>query len=99
MVSDTSNPDFAAALLAYKWTYKCMPQVTIYLDTDTAQKLEASVRKAGISKSRWIAEAVREKSADEWPQSIRDLAGAWRDFPDATDIRSATGNDSPREPL
>jgi hypothetical protein len=76
-----------------------MPQITIYLDAETSQRMEASVRKAGVSKSRWIADAVRGKSADEWPQEVKDLAGAWKDFPETAEIRSAAGVDSRREPL
>jgi hypothetical protein len=76
-----------------------MPQITIYLDTDTARQMEVSARKAGLSKSRWIAEAVRGRSADEWPQSVRDLAGAWKDFPKVSEIRKAVGVGSQREPL
>jgi hypothetical protein len=83
----------------YKWKYKCMPQITIYLDAETAQKMEAAARKAGVSKSRWIAEAVRQKSSDEWPQEVRELAGAWKDLPDLPDVRKFLGKDVPREPL
>jgi hypothetical protein len=74
-----------------------MPQITIYLDEEATQLVEKSARKAGISKSRWIADAVREKGSDEWPASVRDLAGAWQSFPDAAEIRKATGTDRTRE--
>jgi len=76
-----------------------MPQITIYLDEETARRMEASVRKAGISKSRWIADAVRSKSADEWTQEIKDMVGSWDDFPESDEIRSAMGIDAPRERL
>ena len=76
-----------------------MPQITIYLDTETARQMEKSARKAGVSKSRWIADAVRGKSMNAWPQAVKDLAGAWRDLPEASEIRKAVGVGSRREPL
>ena len=77
----------------------CMPQVTIYLDDQTAALVESAVKKSGLSKSRWIAEAVKEKSGSEWPQAVRNLAGAWKDFPTAEEIRQMDGIDVPREQL
>jgi hypothetical protein len=68
-----------------------------YLDGKTARQMEASVRKAKVSKSRWIAEAVRNKCADEWPLSVKELAGAWQDFPTLEEIRAVHGKDVPRE--
>ncbi|MEP6963361.1 MAG: CopG family transcriptional regulator [Acidobacteriota bacterium] len=76
-----------------------MPQITIYLDEETAKMMETSARKAGLSKSKWIAEAVRTKSSGEWSQSVKDLVGAWQDFPDLDEIRKSTGTDVKRELL
>ena len=35
----------------------------------------------GISKSRWVAEAIRRYAAHEWPQGFLNLAGSFPDFP------------------
>ncbi len=77
----------------------CMPQVTIYLDDETAALVDSAVKKSGLSKSRWIAEAVREKTGSEWPQEVVDLIGAWADCPTLEEIRAGHGPDVPREPL
>jgi len=74
-----------------------MGQVTIYLDQETERKLQAFLEGGNMSKSRWIASLIREKTAAEWPRSVARLAGAWQDFPDADELRSDIGSDSPRE--
>lgn len=74
-----------------------MAQVTIYLDDDTTAVFKAAVKEAGVSQSQWIAEAVRQRTRKEWPASVRALAGAWRDFPTAEQIRKRQGRDTPRE--
>lgn len=76
-----------------------MGQVTIYLDDETESRLKASARSQGVPVSRWIAELVRERTATEWPESVRRLAGAWPDFPDTETLRSGQGADLQREPF
>jgi len=76
-----------------------MGQVTIYFDDDTEARLKASAKMRGVPVSRWVAELVREKTSDEWPESIRQLAGAWTDFPETEQLRGAGGEDTPREPF
>ena len=76
-----------------------MGQVTIYLDNDTEKKLNAIIADAKISKSKWIANLIREKTATSWPEGVIKLAGAWQDLPTAEEIRDAMGQDVEREPL
>jgi hypothetical protein len=76
-----------------------MGQITIYLDTETEKKMHKMIKKKGVSKSRWIAELIREKTSNTWPESIIKLSGAWKDFPNAEDIRKNLGSDVSREPI
>lgn len=76
-----------------------MGQVTIYLEEDIEQKMINAAKSAHLSKSKWIARVIREKVANEWPQSAVELAGAWQDFPDIDEIRSYRGKDATRETL
>ena len=76
-----------------------MGQITIYLDDETTALIKAGVKAAGVSQSRWIAEAVRQRARKEWPASVRALAGAWADFPSAEKIRKRRGTDVRRERL
>lgn len=74
-----------------------MGQVTIYIDDDTERKMLKMIEKRGISKSKWIAELIREKASTTWPEYVVKLAGAWKDLPTAEEIRKKMGNDAPRE--
>ena len=76
-----------------------MPQLTLYLDEETDRKMRKAARAAGVSRSRWAAEAIRKKLGDEWPESFMRLAGAWKDFPTADGLRGQLGRDARREKL
>ncbi len=47
-----------------------MGQVTIYLDSETETKMINVVKKSGLSKSKWIAGLIKEKTTNTWPESI-----------------------------
>lgn len=76
-----------------------MGQVTIYIDDETEKKMAASARAARLSKSKWVTQLIRDKVSNEWPAAVLELAGAWKDFPSVTDIRSGSGRDAARESL
>ncbi len=73
-----------------------MAQVTLYLDEKTAERVKTAAKQAGLSRSRWLARLVQERTATEWPQAVRDLAGAWSDLEPANGLRRGTGRDSRR---
>ncbi len=58
-----------------------MAQVTIYLDDEALATVNAATETSGMSKSQWIAEAIRLRAKKEWPTGVAALAGAWTDFP------------------
>jgi hypothetical protein len=74
-------------------------QVTLYLDEETKQRVHQAAKAAGLSQSRWLADLVRRSAAEEWPAAVRELAGAWPDFPEATEIRRDSGHDVRRQRL
>ena len=74
-----------------------MGQVTIYIDDETERKMLNMVEKKRISKSKWIAELIREKASTTWPENVVNLAGAWKDLPTAEEIRRRMGKDARRE--
>ena len=76
-----------------------MGQVTIYIDDHTEKKMMNIVEKSGLSKSKWIAELIREKTATTWPENVIRLSGAWKDLPTAEEIRDKMGEDSNRESI
>ena len=76
-----------------------MGQVTIYLDEEIEKRMTANAKAMKLSKSKWIANLIREKLVDEWPANVRELAGSWEDFPTLEDIREAKQRDVTRESL
>jgi hypothetical protein len=76
-----------------------MGQVTLYLDTETEARMKEAAQAAGVSQSRWLAELIRERTANEWPPSVAALAGAWADMPTVEELRQSPGEDVPREPF
>jgi len=73
-----------------------MAQVTIYLDDETEQKARAAARSKGVSLSKWIAERVQQGALSDWPDYVRELAGAWSDLPSAEQLRKLKGRDAKR---
>ena len=76
-----------------------MGQVTIYLEDEIEAKMRSAAKSAHVSKSKWVTNLIKEKVADEWPESFTQLAGAWDDFPMAEEIRGSQDADSSREEL
>jgi len=76
-----------------------MGQVTVYLDDKTEREMNSAVKASGLSKSKWVAQVIHEKSGSQWPESVAQLAGAWPDFPSEEEIRQSAGNDARRESL
>lgn len=76
-----------------------MGQVTIYLEDEVEEKMSTAAKSAHLSKSKWVARLIREKVANEWPDSISELAGAWSDLPLAEEGREQLGRDVEREKL
>ena len=74
-----------------------MGQVTIYIDDDTEKKMLKIIDQQGISKSKWIAELIRERTSTTWPENVVKLAGAWKDLPTGEEIRKEMGKDARRE--
>lgn len=76
-----------------------MGQVTIYLDEETTERARSAARSRGVSLSKWIAERVRHGALSQWPEHIRELAGAWSDLPSAEQLRTPRVKDAKRAKL
>jgi hypothetical protein len=64
-----------------------MGQITIYIDDVLEARLRSAAENEKISKSRWVTKLIKERLRDEWPEEVRQLAGAWTDFPEAAELR------------
>lgn len=58
-----------------------MTQITLYLDEETETLVTQAAKAKGLSKSRWVAEAIRHYARGTWPEKCLALAGAFPDFP------------------
>ena len=74
-----------------------MGRVAIHLDDEIEKRMRVSAKAMKLSKSKWIANAIREKLEDEWPTNLRELAGSWADFPTLEEIRETGQRDAARE--
>ena len=73
-----------------------MSQVTIYLDDETAEKARAAAQSRGVSLSKWIAERIQHGTLSDWPEHVRELAGAWSDSPSVEALRKPRSADAKR---
>lgn len=74
-----------------------MAQITLYLDDETAARLRELASSAGVSLSQWVSDLIRQRIDARWPDSVRELIGAWDDVPLAEEIRNSEGVDAERE--
>lgn len=72
-----------------------MSAVTIYLEPPVERRLRQAAKTAGMPVSRFVADLIRERTADAWPAEITDLAGTWNDVDDMP-IRRVADADAPR---
>jgi hypothetical protein len=50
-----------------------------------------------VHKIKRILELLKQKTGRSWPEDIRKMAGNWKDFPIAEEIRQTMGDDAERE--
>ena len=74
-----------------------MGQVTIYLDDDSEAKMKAAAKASQVSTSKWVATLIQQELSEHWPGEVRELAGAWPDFPSEQELRQDKATDTPRE--
>ncbi len=54
-----------------------MPQLAIYIDDNLSKKLNKIIKVSGKSLSKWVADLIKAKLKDEWPEDFFKLAGSW----------------------
>ena len=74
-----------------------MGQLTIILDSEIEKKMYKIVKSSNLTPDKWIAKLIEEKVSSDWPESVVQLAGAWKDFPTAEELRQTDGIDAKRE--
>ncbi|MEX2536599.1 MAG: hypothetical protein WD273_13465 [Trueperaceae bacterium] len=72
-----------------------MSQITLYLNEETAARAREAAASEGVSNSQWVARLLRERLDTTWPVAVRELAGAWGDFPTLEELRKGQATDVP----
>jgi hypothetical protein len=54
-----------------------MPQLAIYIDDKLSRQLNKAIKVSGKSRSKWVADLIKAKLKDEWPEDFFKLAGSW----------------------
>ena len=71
--------------------------LTLEIDNRLAARLNEAAQNAGLPPAEWIKRLIESHTTPAWPDSVKALAGAWRDEPWPEDLRSSLGQDTPRE--
>jgi hypothetical protein len=74
-----------------------MPQISLYIDTDTLQKVEKRAIREELSVSKWVGNCIKKSISDEYPESFLNLCGALKDIPFEMPLQGKFEEDSPRE--
>jgi hypothetical protein len=56
-----------------------MPQISLYIDEKTLQKVERAAKRQHLSISKWVAEQIRAKVDPIYPVDFEDLFGSIQD--------------------
>jgi len=64
-----------------------MAHLTIYLTDDVERRVRKAAKAGKVSISKWVADRVTKSVETSWPPEFLALAGAFRDFPDAGELR------------
>ena len=76
-----------------------MGQVIIDLEDELETKVRSAAKSMNLSVNQWLSNIIKENVREEWPDSVRELAGAWQDFPSLEEIRDFPRSDAPCEEL
>ncbi|GHV41994.1 hypothetical protein AGMMS49546_19230 [Spirochaetia bacterium] len=76
-----------------------MPQVSLYIDSDTLKKVEKRARQDAISISKWVGACIKKSISNEYPENFLKLCGALKDMPFEIPPQGKFEDDSPREPF
>ncbi|HOJ27556.1 MAG TPA: toxin-antitoxin system, antitoxin component [Spirochaetota bacterium] len=56
-----------------------MPQISLYIDKETLEKIEKAAAKERISISKWVGKNIKKVIQEEYPEGYFDLFGSITD--------------------
>jgi len=63
-----------------------MAQLALYLDDETAERVDRAAREKGMSRSAWVRAVIRARLDDRLPDSFFATFGSWADERGPDDI-------------
>ena len=66
-----------------------MAQLALYLDDETAKRIDQTARKSGMSRSAWVRSVILKQLDDRLPDSFFEVLGAWEDERGPDEIMAA----------
>ena len=76
-----------------------MPQLSLYIDKETLQKIQAAAKMEHLSISKYVVRKLNESMCKAWPQQYQDLFGSINDDTFNADRPKGFSNDHKRESL
>lgn len=56
-----------------------MAQLALYLDAELLKRLDRAANLAGVSRSRFVADTLRQELDERLPESFFEVLGTWED--------------------
>jgi hypothetical protein len=78
---------------------KNMPQISLYIDKDTLQKVEKAAQAEELSISKWVGKQLKKSLRAEYPADFESLYGSIPDESFSEPERLPAEADAPRERL
>ena len=76
-----------------------MPQLSLYIDKTTLQKIEAAAKMEQLSISKYVVKKLNESIFKAWPQHYQNLFGSIQDDTFTVDRPNDFSDDHERESL
>lgn len=76
-----------------------MPQISLYVDSDTLSKIEQCARMENKSISKWVTTRLKESLTNKWPENYPTLFGCIDDDTFTEDAIKDFSKDMERETL
>ena len=76
-----------------------MPQLSLYIDEKTLNKISLAAKIENLSISKFVVRKLNESMHDSWPENYGEIYGSISDDSFNTTDSLKFENDTPREPL
>ncbi len=76
-----------------------MPQISLYIDKETLEKIEKAADAEKTSISKWVGKQLKKSLQTEYPEDFKNLFGAIRDESFRVPEREPFDADAKREPF